>query len=70
MIQKDKISVIFLCLQATLQLFNIINFVALRKQLRNFFGSCSTLKKLAFSFLQFYDAAKARKKPSLTQTEQ
>ena len=38
-------------------------------QLRNFFGN-STWKKLAFSLLQFYDAAKARKKPSLKQTKQ
>ena len=41
--------------------------VALRKQLRNSFGSCSTWKKLAFSLVQFYDAAKAGKKPSLKQ---
>ena len=44
--------------------------VALRKQLRKFFGSCSTWKKYAFSLLQFYNAAKTGKKPSLKQTEQ
>ena len=44
--------------------------VALRKQLRNFFGSCLTSKKLAFPLLQFYDAAKAGKTPSLEEIEQ
>ena len=71
MIQNDKISVIFLCLQAKLQLFKITKLSCCSAQaIEKFFWQMLNLKKFAFSLLQFYDAAKARKKPSLKQTEQ
>ena len=65
LIQNDKISVIFLCLQVKLQLFKIIKLCCSVQAIEKFLGSCSTWKKHAFLLLQFYDAAKARKKPSL-----
>ena len=70
LIQNDKILVIFLCLQAKLQLFKIIKLCCSVQAIEKKFCSSSTWKKLAFSLLQFYDAAKARKKPSLKHTEQ
>ena len=49
---------IFLYLQAKLQLLKIVKLCCSAQAIENFFGSFSTWKKLAFSLLQFYDAAK------------
>ena len=70
LIQNEKILVIFLCVQAKLQLFKIIKLCCSAQAIEKFFWQLFNLKKLAFSLLQFYNAAKARKKPSLKQTEQ
>ena len=42
LIQNDKISVIFLCLQAKLQLFKLTKLCRSALAIENFFGSCST----------------------------
>ena len=65
LIQNDKISVIFLCLQAKLQLFKVIKLCCSAQAIEKIFRQLFNLKKACFLPLQFYDAAKARKKPSL-----
>ena len=70
LIQNDKISVIFLCLQAKLQLLKIIKLCSSAQAIEKIFWQLFNLKKACFLLLQFYDAAKARTKPSLKQTEQ
>ena len=61
---------IVMCLRATLQLFKIIERCSSAQAIKKFFWQSLNLKKLAFSLLQFYDGAKAEKKPLLKQTEQ
>ena len=63
LIQNDKISVIFLCLLAKLQLFKVIKLCCSAQAIEKFFRQLFNLKKACFFVLQFYDAAKARKKP-------
>ena len=70
LIQSDKSLLVFLCLQAKLQLFKIIKLCCSAQAIEKFFWQLFNLKKLAFSLLQFCDVAKARKKPSLKLTEQ
>ena len=70
LIQNDTILVIFLYLQAKLQLFKIISAVALRKQLRKNFWQLFDLKKACFFAFAILRCCKARKKPSLKQTDQ
>ena len=67
--QNDKISVIFVCLQAKLQLFKIIKLCCSAQAIEKFFWQLFNLKKACFFLLQFYDAAKIRKNRSLKQTE-
>ena len=70
LIQRDTIFVILICLQAKLQLFQKYRALLLCASNWEFFWQLFTLKKACFCLLQFYDTAKAGKKPSLKQTEQ
>ena len=57
-------------LQAKLHLFKIIKLRCSAQAIEKFFWQLFNLRKACFFAFAIYDAAKARKKPSLKQTEQ
>ena len=62
LIQNDKVLVIFLCLQAELQLFKIIERCCFVQAIEKFFWQLSYLKKSCFSFVAIFPFCKSRKK--------
>ena len=62
MIQNDKISVIFLCLQAKLQPFKIIKLCCSAQAIENFFWRLFNLKKASFFAFAILCGCKTKKK--------
>ena len=70
LIQTVKISVIFLCLQAKLQLFKIIKLCCSAQAIEKFFRQLFNLKKACFFAFAILRCCKSKKKHlSLKQTE-